>query len=105
MVWEWSHTEEAISTARENLENKDRKWLEVVYAEWFTAKNFSDKKYEKGLKEAKKLDTEALIDYIWEKMSELRNCTNGGWEAWACPFGCLCHMISFSPEESEDESL
>ena len=108
MAWSWSHSHEAYHNACENVHNKDREWLEIVYAEWHACKDpnedcneFNERKYNRALKRAKKLPGDVLADYIWERMEEYATCTNGGWQAWCCPSGC--HLVSFD-SESEDES-
>src|SRR5438874_1632728 len=117
MAWSWSHTSEAYEYAREELLEQEREWLEVVFAEWRAAQekhshinpvhaNFNERKYERALKWAKSLRDdlaeEVLAEFIWEKMEAQATCTNGGWEAWCCPYGCVCHMVPFSPEEEDD---
>ena len=104
MSWSWSHTNEAYEIARINLAGMARKKLEIIWAEWQAYTNrvddpgaFNEEKYKAALKVAKKAPVECLINEIWEKASELATCTNGGWEAWMCPFGCGCHMVPFSP--------
>lgn len=105
MVWSWSHTNEAYDNAEQNVRSQSREWLEVVYAEWEARIGDSDdmnqRKYDRALKKAKTLDDETLADYIWEKMSEQANCENGGFQAWACPYGCGPHLVSFDKEPSK----
>ena len=38
MAWSWSHSNEAYANAEENVQNKDREWLETVFAEWHACK-------------------------------------------------------------------
>ncbi len=112
MAWSWSHTHEAYENARNNLERLPREKLEVIYAEWLAAEGdihfcprLNDRRYLKALHgRAKQKTTEELVEFIWEKASEFATCTNGGWQAYMCPFGCGCHMVSFSPEEEEVEA-
>lgn len=48
----------------------------------------------------------SLAESIWSRMEELATCTNGGWEAYCCPFGCGPHMVSFSSlAERREEAL
>lgn len=113
MAWSWSHTQEAYDAVREQIFAQDREWLEVVWAEWKTAKkdrhgcydqnNFNQKKYERMLKRAKKFDNETLAEEIWNFTQEYATCSNGGWEAYCCPFDCGCHQIPFTPPAEEDE--
>ena len=108
MAWEWSHTNEAYSAACENVQNKDREWLEVCYAEWHAVEeydedssragqidpnSFNEEKYNEALAESKDMSNDVLADYIWERMSDLATCDNGGFNAWACPSGC--HTVPF----------
>jgi hypothetical protein len=83
--------------------------LVEIYAEWRVyehlksqdpddidpAGGWDDPVYQAALKEAKQLPADALADDVWERASELRTCTNGGHEAWICPYGCLSHMVPF----------
>ena len=100
MAWSWSHTTEAYERVRQQIFDAPREWLEVVFAEW-EAENkkenegFSEKKYEKALKRAKKMEEEALAGYIWEKAEEQSLCSNGGYLAYCCPFQCLPHSLPF----------
>lgn len=111
MVWSWSHSNEAYDNARNNLQQQDRRWLNVVYAEWETHRHneegddesFDEEKYEEALKKAEELDDDVLIDYIWDHMSEQAKCENGGFEAWACPYGCGCHTVSFDTNKEDEE--
>lgn len=106
MAWSWSHSPEAYNNARQNVFNRDREWLQVVWAEWQATIPHPEHgigfhaeldlaKYESLMVEAKALSDEALAESIWERAVELGHCTNGGWEAWCCPFGCGCHTVSF----------
>ena len=100
MAWGWSHSPEAYQNARNNLDLQEREWLEIVFAEWHAAKpgdheHFSRQRYARRLRQAKKLPSDTLVEFIWEKMEEQALCTNGGWQAWACPYGCGPHLVSF----------
>lgn len=114
MTWSWSHTNEAYDNAYKNVQNKDREWLEVCYAEWHAAEpydddsamageldpnSFNEEKYNEALAEAKDMSDDVLADYIWQRMSEVAVCDNGGFNAWACLSGC--HTVPFDLEEAE----
>src|SRR5262249_48950571 len=105
MAWSWSHTAEAYSNARENLENQDREFLDVCLAEWQGSRDVGyyrrelSPRYEKSLQWARRQDAWLLVDIIWEQMEQQATCDNGGWNAWCCPFGC--HTVSFSCEGEE----
>ena len=118
MAWSWSHTNEAYSNAYQNVQNKDREWLEVCYAEWHAAEpydedsamageldpnSFNEEKYNEALEDVheNEIPNDVLADYIWERMSEAATCDNGGFNAWACPSGC--HTVSFDLEKVEAE--
>jgi len=113
MAWGWSHTQEAYDNAYKNLHNESREFLEECYGEiqalgkrWHKGKPnaceeetpFYNSVYERAVKEAKKLPSDVLADYIWEFASNQATCTNGGHEAWMCPHGCGKHMVPFSLE-------
>lgn len=108
MAWSWSHTAEAYANARAQLEALDRETKVTIAAEWFaqskTQRDHIDiKRYKKSMAKAERMPDDILHDFIWEKMEELATCTNGGWQAWCCPFGCMCHMVPFDPITQENE--
>ena len=107
MTWEWGHALEAYANCRDNVAAKPRDWLVTVFAEWNSRRQLDDSfsmvKYNRALKKAALLPDEVLADEIWNKMIEQRNCTNGGSYAHACPFGCGCHLVSFSKEGTANE--
>lgn len=101
MAWEWSHSQEAYENAKANLSNKPIGDLRIIYAEWKVSQSEHDKgapelneQYEQACLETLHMATDTLIDYIWDRMEELRTCDNGGHAAWSCPYGC--HTVSFS---------
>ena len=118
MAWSWSHTNKAYEAIEEQLNNKAEaanngntdaaEWLCVVWSEWVASDWREDgvataldlKKYAKAMARAKRqgnaVGYEKLAKDIWNWSSELATCTNGGWEAWVCPFGC--HLLPFSVE-------
>jgi hypothetical protein len=108
MAWSWSHTQEAYDNAYNNLHHEGREWLEIVYAEWEASKTdneddfepFDEELYDKALMKAKDLPDDVLVDYIYDQMSEQATCDNGGFNAWACPYGC--HTVSFDKEKEEE---
>lgn len=111
MAWEWSHAQEAYSNARQNVQKRDRRWLEAVYAEWKTwdvrddeddTEAFDQEAYEAASREARVLPDDTLADYVWERMEQQAICTNGGFMAHACPYGCCCHMVSFDLEDGDE---
>lgn len=106
MSWSWSHTGEAYDNARQNVHNLDDETLAVIYAEWKASRPvphqehaFMQNRYPLALLGAQRLIArgmrEAVADAIWDWMSELATCTNGGYEAWCCPFGCAPHRVGF----------
>jgi len=127
MTWEWSHTGEAYAAVDANIHDQPREWLTVVFAEWQAYASvpqhntpgssasdapdddgvnrdpFTNGVYEKALELANTLPDDVLADDISEKTSEQALCTNGGWQAHCCPYGCGCHMVPFDHGE-EDEA-
>jgi hypothetical protein len=107
MTWEWSHTTAAYVALRTNIHSQPRAWLEVVCAEWLgqdkeNPEDLRSVAYAQALRKARTIDDETLADFIYDRAEELSNCTNGGWEAWCCPFGCGPHLLPFhTPEEEE----
>lgn len=102
MAWSWSHTTEAYQNAETNTHGLALKTLQVIWAEWkaHTSREddeagFNEEKYKAALRLAHGKSATALAEDIWQWASELATCTNGGFEAWLCPFGCGCHMVPF----------
>lgn len=124
MAWEWSHSAEAYANVEKQLQDKaelvakgnldEAEWLCVVWAEWQAsnweqqaeAVDLDSKHYVVELDKAKKLAQEAgyeqLATDIWQWSSTWATCTNGGWHAHMCPFGCHCHMLPFTKPELND---
>jgi hypothetical protein len=114
MSWSWSHTDEAYNNACANMANLPRKERNIIAAEWIAAiphpkhgihfhAEFNEKKYDKALKRVSLWDGSQINVYIWNKMRAYATCTNGGFEAYCCPFGCGPHLVSFgdkSPQET-----
>lgn len=109
MAWSWSHTAEGIQAVMDNIADQSEDWLETVYAEWRAAKKdphhcgwdsvaFNERRYERALKWAKQ-HHDFLVEPIQTWTEELSTCTNGGHEAWCCPYGC--HTVPFD-REAED---
>lgn len=103
MSWKWIHAPEAYANAMQNLLNKDKDWLNQCWAEIRSSVkeelgdyHFDDSKYEGKYVIAKNRSAEALAEDILAFMEQLRTCNNGGFKAWACPFGC--HTVSFDLE-------
>ena len=96
MAWSWSHSSEAYQNAFENLHDLPLKDLRIIYAEWQSwngVESFSSdmdiKKHNKALKNCIRFNftQETLANDIYEKMQEQATCDNGGFNAYACPFG------------------
>lgn len=103
MTWSWSHTETAYQAVKTNIENMPRNRLKMIYAEWNAKEgenDLNDAKYTEALDAAEGLRNEQLAEFIWEKTNAQRLCTNGGWEAYCCPFGCIAHTVPFDEEEA-----
>lgn len=111
MAWEWSHTGEAYDNALTNLEAQPREFLEVCWAEiraagkkWTPGSGdgapFYESVYKRAMQQSRKLPSDILAEAIWEFACEFRTCSNGGHDAYMCPYGC--HTVEFSaPEESD----
>ena len=99
MAWSWSHTSEAYDNAHRNLYTKSRDELEIIFAEWKGSgedAHLDEEAYDQALGYADDLPLDLLISYIWEQMQQQATCDNGGYDAWACPYGCGPHKVSFS---------
>ena len=108
MAWEWSHSIEAYEYARQKLHLLSRTKLTIILAEWRVKQAETEEEtgwdqevYDKSLTTIKEthVDKENIADEIWDLMSEQSTCTNGGWEAWSCPYGCGCHLVPFSSKK------
>ena len=129
MSWSWGHSTEAYINAEENLHRRSLKTLQEIWCEWKAYRDNDEKDwwhsetrgcaisqfdlevYTTELKALRKkcrederrlgknFWREALANDIWPWMEDLATCTNGGWSAWCCPFGCSGHMVSFSSQE------
>lgn len=100
MAWEWSHSIEAYQNARKNVHDQGREWLRCVYAEWVAREGgtVNPHNYAEAYAKSESMPDDVLADFVWEKMEEHRRCTDGGHLAYGCPFGCLCHLVSFDRE-------
>lgn len=109
MAWSWSHSSEAYSYARCELDDFSRPLLLEILTEW--------RMHEKGRPDQMWADTwpkelamvtfqnretrtQALRDAVWEKAREQATCDNGGYNAWMCPYGCHPHCVDFGPSDS-----
>jgi len=109
MTWEWSHTQDAYDNAHNNLWGLDRETLQIIWAEWHSSeypdggeeREFDVQLYKFALSAVGLIDTELLIDFIWQDMERNATCDNGGYNAWCCPFGC--HTVSFDREVETTE--
>jgi hypothetical protein len=112
MTWEWSHTQEAYAYAQQAMQDLPRQTREVIAAEWlatprdeFGGYGFAHldlRKYHHSICRVKEWSDDKLDEFIWQRMSDLANCTNGGWEAHCCPHGCFPHMVPFGPDDASD---
>jgi len=119
MAWEWSHSPEAYTNVRDNLELLTKEILIECLAE-FREKELGDadddrelygddyNDFVRELTEDKFHTCESLARELWPKVEELATCDNGGFDSWICPDGCGGHKVSFSSaeelaEESTDE--
>lgn len=107
MSWEWSHTQEAYAAVSQNIYALPDDKLAVIWAEWRAAEPRGDygdvdlnlHRYRRELRRAyswlRRDRRDELANEVDARTSELATCTNGGWKAWCCPFGCGCHMVPF----------
>jgi len=120
MAWEWSHTQEAYLDAESNFRSLPFEKQAVIFAEWeamapspagasagdpFFNPELNLKRYGRELRRAYSLKRRGLfadtLDATWDRIAEMATCTNGGREAWLCPFGCGCHMVPFNRDATE----
>ena len=88
-MWEWSHSEEAYSYAREQLGKLPRKELAEIAIAW---KKELPRRGKNALinTRSKYVSDGMLADWIWEHASSYdhgRNCSNGGHELYMDPQG------------------
>lgn len=117
MAWEWSHTVEAYQNVRDNIlsigEKADngnteaQEWIREVWCEWESHNPDADDADHEGYSpllyvQAKQADVNlsySEMAYIVSHRAERQAlCEKGGHKAWACPYGCMCHLISFDRE-------
>lgn len=94
MAWEWSMTAEAEGIAYEKLARKSKHELLVILREWRyheMAEAGHDNPVFRLEYNGRKVPKDALVDAVWDKMSEARTADNGGGSVWACPEGC--HVV------------
>lgn len=115
MTWEWSNAPEAYRDAELNLRDLPIETLIVIAAEWKAAYKdgynyeLSSPRYHRIWRKLTKdaylgrITAEELADMIWPMAEELAECSNGGWEAYLCPFGCGCHQVPFDRAEDTDK--
>lgn len=107
MAWSWSHSPDAYRAAEHNLSRLSLTELKTIAREWM----YHDRKARGAIRHrpgAKRpagfrlpsflarASREVLIAWIWERMESHQMCDNGGWNAYACPYGC--HTVPFDTE-------
>lgn len=109
MVWSWSHSNEALDNAYNNLLDiadkansgniKSVEFLVVCYAENKTDFNRKgwEKTYKKHLREAyrgsKSWGFNGIAEEIWSQACDIALCDNGGHNCYLCSHGC--HTVPF----------
>lgn len=129
MAWEWSHTEAGYNYVRLSIRDLAIDNLKVVWAEiktfqecfqkhndelraegeegvLYPANNgsyFRDDIYEKHLNSEALLNksSEDIAEEIWEFAAWQRECDEGGFNAYICPF--QCHTLPFSRVEPGED--
>lgn len=103
-MWaEWKNHQKAQADALAEAcaESRENGWLEPD--DVTESRDFDQDHYAEKLKEAKEIikrvGKEALADDVWRWASDHATCTNGGWRAHMCPYGCPTHMVPFSKEK------
>lgn len=85
--------------------------MRVIYAEWQAyrqadgedGEEFNENTYEHAYAAYDDEDTwKSDAENIWGWIEDLRTCTNGGFRAWVCPYGC--HTVSFDRENEENRA-
>jgi hypothetical protein len=124
MTWNWSHTQEAYDNVYYNISQLSLETLQIIAAEIhtyemlisfenqirkctgeeeFVNEGNSSLWFDKDLfarlliSKQSYYTLENLVDFIFKFASEQAECTNGGHEAFVCPYGC--HLVSFSREQ------
>jgi len=111
MTWEWSHTATGERNVEQNIRRIKDETLAIIYAEWSASSrssngySFNPKQYDRALGTARMFINKGMKDLIQDTVIEhvfnLRECSNGGHDAYVCPYGC--HTVSFNLEGDEDE--
>jgi hypothetical protein len=119
MTWNWNHTPEAYDNVYYNISQLPLEILIEIAAEITTytmvtefnnklffyleennnSTNWNKELYTKFLTNTKfnESNKHYLVDFIFKFASEQAECTNGGHEAFVCPYGC--HLVSFSRKQ------
>lgn len=121
MTWNWSHTQEAYDNVYYNISQLSLETLREIATEIKTYQDMlaqrperlieglSDREilwhpelHEMYLEKVNNLPADILVDLIYKFASEQAECTNGGYEAYVCPYGC--HSVSFSRDSIRDNT-
>ena len=106
MAWKWSHTQEAYDNCHMRVQQMAKATLAAIRAEWVLSEQQDggwyevadrfDEQYDDELKIAMAMSTAELAQFVWDRMSSFSTCTSGGHFAYACPYGCGPHLVSFN---------
>ena len=106
MTWEWSYSPEGEAEFREELSKQTNEFVWVTWAEIQAkadpehfAGGFDEIVYAAKRAIASTYPRDILENEIWRFAEEQRECSNGGWEVYVCPF--QCHGVR-TEEESHD---
>lgn len=114
MAWEWSYSHEGIDNIRQNIMDMDTETAIVALAEHQAlasredyANGFNSAEYDRSLARLN-ADLETLGESfgemikmeLFDQASEIATCENGGFNVWACPFGC--HTVSASRDDDQE---
>ena len=107
MAWEWSHSVEAYEAVRLNIGDLPRGRLMLILAEWKAnvgdcSDSFDEEIYCSAMQDLERsfLLNRFFAEEIYDLAQDQATCTNGGYEAWICPFGC--HTVPFDRDSEVD---
>lgn len=101
----WKFSPQEMDNVRDQIAAQPETWLREVWAEWQAAEpsdswvipKFNRARYHRAFKYAAKLPAAVLAEEIADRAEEMARCTEGGREAYCCPFYCTPHTVTPEP--------
>lgn len=96
-MWSWSYSTDGHQAIYNAIQEYPHEDLAIALAEFDASSPddtdaFNEPLYWERKANYDKLPSDILADAVWERASELAECSDGGWYAYICPF--QCHGVS-----------